>query len=92
MAHENLIRLARSFPNLEDADGLSPFDAEALDRWATGPSPGHGALYAAQFVLSVYNLSAPWQCGTFNVVRAMATWDRSHREAFLAWARDPWCA
>lgn len=92
MAHEKLTDLARSFPTLEDADGVSPFDAEALDAWACGPVPGSGALYAAQFVLSVYNLGAPWKCGPFHAVRALAAWDRRHREAFLAWAREPWCA
>lgn len=32
----------------------------------------------------------PWKVRPFDAVEALATWDDDHREAFLAWAQDPW--
>lgn len=85
-------RLAWSFPTLRSARGVVPFDPEELDRWACGPVPSSGGLYAAQFVLAVWNNYAEWQCGKIDIIRALNTWDAAHREAFLAWAEDPWAA
>lgn len=92
MAYEKLTDLAKMFPTLQEADGVSPFDGEALDRWACNPSRGSGAFHAAQFVLAVFNMEAPWECGRFDLMKAMTTWDAEHREAFLTWARNPWNA
>ena len=87
---EHITLLARSFPTLaRQADGLAPWDADELDRWTCGPVPGSGALHAARFVLAVWR-DAPWECGPFDVVSAMAAWDEHHRAAFLAWAAEPW--
>ena len=36
--HAKIIRLARSFPTLEDAP-LEPWDPVAFDAWAAGPGP-----------------------------------------------------
>jgi hypothetical protein len=54
------------------------------------PRAPTAARYAAQFVLTVWNMSRSWQCGRFNVVNSFTVWDREHRQAFLAWANDPW--
>ncbi len=32
----------------------------------------------------------PWKVGGFDVMHALKLWDREHREAFLAFAHDPW--
>ena len=70
-----------------------PFDPEVLDAWACGPEPSSAGFHAACFVLNVWNMHAPWGCGRFDAVRAMAgVFDNEHREAFLAWAEDPWTA
>ena len=69
---------------------LHSWDAERLDRWACGLVPGSGAFHAAAFCSSVYNADAPWQCGPFDLQRALGTWDAAHRAAFLAWVRAPW--
>jgi len=82
--------LALTFPTLNRADGVVPFDAKAFARWARGPTRSDAARHAARFVLRTYNTSFP--CKPFDVVAAMVVWDRQHREAFLAWARDPWWA
>ncbi len=88
--HASITDLARSFPSLCAADGLAPWDPEALDRWACGPVPCSGALHAARFVLAVWNVHAEWECGGFDLVRAVGAWDTAHRAAFLAWASQPW--
>ncbi|MCW8138297.1 MAG: hypothetical protein KIT58_05260 [Planctomycetota bacterium] len=85
-------RLAWSFPTLRGAPGVVPWDPEELDRWACGPVPSSGGLYAAQFVLGVWNIFAEWGCGRFDALRALNTWDSAHREAFVEWAEDPWTA
>jgi hypothetical protein len=75
-------------------------DACAFAAWAR-PLSG-GEREAVLFVLSVWNSSTNWHeaaglCrsdgpmgGRFDVHRALGTWDQAHRDAFLAWARDPW--
>lgn len=97
-----MTRLAKLFPTLRDAAGVKPWNVEAFVAWACGPAPGAGAIEAARFVLQVWNFNEDWQayarelgieCGEalvpFNIVRAMARWDRSHVEAMLAWLRAP---
>jgi hypothetical protein len=87
---ERIEQLARSFPSLQDAPGVSPWDPAKLDDWAASPVPGTAARCAVQFVLSVWNLSQTWRCGPFHVVNTFTIWDEDHRSAFLAWATDPW--
>lgn len=85
-------RLAWSFPTLRTARGVAPWDPEVFDAWACGPEPSAGGLYAAQLVLAVFNMFAERGCGKFDIIRALNVWDAAHREAFLAWAEDPWTA
>ena len=85
---QRILALSASFPTLHGV--LDRWDPEVLDRWACGPVPGSGAFHAARFVLSVFNADAPWQCGPFELHRALCAWDAAHRAAFLAWARAPW--
>ena len=85
--------LARTFPALRHADGITPFDAKALDAWASGPR-SHGEVCTAQFLLAVWGNTTlkecPWTCGPFDVMEALGVWDDAQRAAFLAWAQDPW--
>lgn len=108
--YPRLTVLARSFPALERAKGLAPFDPEEFDRWAAQHTSG-GGRHAARFVLAVWSgttgtvfgrprkgpddclhftVETWWRVGLFDVVDAMARWDDPHRQAFLAWAKDPW--
>ena len=74
-----------------DEETRYEFDARRLDRWVrTWPGVTAGSLMAGRFVLQVWNPSTKWTAGRFNVVEAMQRWDYAHRDAFLAWARDPW--
>lgn len=84
--------LALSFPSLERAAGVSPWDAEAFAAWAAGPAPSQGMRCAAQFVLTVWNHYVEWECGRFDVMEALSCWDDRHRAAFLGWAANPWSA
>ena len=97
-----MTRLASLFPTLRGAAGVKPWNVEAFVTWACGPAPGGGALEAARFVLQVWNCNEDWTAFAreigiesgealvpFNVVRAMARWDRDHAEAMLAWLRTP---
>jgi hypothetical protein len=82
--------LAQSFPTLRGVPGTQPWDPERFETWAAGPAPSHGAFCAARFILAVYNSTDEWQCGTFDLMEALACWDDQHRAAFLEWVREPW--
>lgn len=79
--------IADSFPTLRGV--LEVWDPERLDRWACGPEPGSGARNAARFVLSVWD-RRDWECGRFELHRALGCWDDKHGAAFLAWVKNPW--
>lgn len=89
---ERMTALAETFPSLRGVPGVRPWDAATLERWAAGPAPSSGALLAAQLLLMAWNRAIDWQCGRFDLGRAVATWDASHRQAFAAYAADPWLA
>lgn len=93
--------LARTFPSLaritggagNAAPGVAPFDALELHTWVTtSGARTSGNYHAVAFVLNVFNGPEWGEKMPFDVVQAFAVWDRPHREAFLAWARDPWFA
>jgi hypothetical protein len=92
----DIVALAKTFPTLANgarAVLVEPFDAEALDAWATtAPERTTASEHAARFILSVYNFKTEWKCGAFYATPALAKWDDAHRAAFLAWARRPWFA
>ena len=52
--YPKMTALARTFPTLDRAGGVEPFNAVRLDAWAYGPEPSHGAQHAARFLLAVY--------------------------------------
>lgn len=87
-----MLDLMESFPTLHQARALleGVWDPSRLDRWACGPEASSGALWAARFVLSVWNPKAVWECGRFDVHQAYHVWDDQHVAAFAAWARAPW--
>jgi hypothetical protein len=86
---ERMTELARSFPTLRTAPGVDPWEPTELNRWAVGPrSPGE--RLAARFALNLWNQSAGWECGPFEVFEALARWDAEHCRAFARWAEDPW--
>lgn len=82
---KRLADLAKSFPVLAEAPGLSPFDSQAFMRWRDSNDCIGGAFFAAEFILQVGGYSHG-----FDVVTAMATWPAECKLAFLAWAADPW--
>lgn len=84
-------RLAEAFPTLrESVPGVRPWDPEAIDTWLdTSGAVTSGSRDAAAFVLGVWNPNAQGRVA-FDVHRALGTWDRAHRAAFLAWATAPW--
>ena len=87
--NRKMSELARSFPCLRNAPGIDPWDAQVLDRWAAG-SVSHGEQVTARFLLAVWDASAEWQSGRFDLMEALHVWEPSHRLPFLEWADDPW--
>lgn len=87
---DRIALLALSFPTLQKAPGVSPWNARAFEAWAVGPVPSSGAFHAARFVLHVWNSTARWSCGPFDLFKALQTWDEHHRAAFAEWALRPW--
>lgn len=85
-----LLDLCRSFPVLQSAPGIEPWDPDLLDQWADRPSSTDEARYAATFVLALWGPWRWWRVGPFHVIRAMKVWDEQHRAAFAAWAEAPW--
>lgn len=87
---ERMSAFAESFPALSSAPGIRPWDATELDEWGAGGDPGHGAICAAQFVLSVWNPQQKWSCGRFDLHQALGTWDDQNTGAFQEWIKHPW--
>lgn len=82
--------MCSSFPALEGAPGIEPWEPDVLDEWAAGPDGESGARHAAAFVLELWDSRARWRVGVFEFVVAMRQWDEQNRQAFLAWAKTPW--
>jgi hypothetical protein len=86
-------KLALSFPSLQKAQGVSPWEQNKRDAWASTPV-SHGERCTAQFVLSIWGNTTMknclWKCGPFDFMDAFTVWDDDHRKAFQAWIRDPW--
>jgi hypothetical protein len=76
--------LAKTFPSLRAQLGDTPTMDRLRDIALRRTNAGSGAAFAAQFILSLWDLSA------FDVGRAWGVWDGQHRDAWKAWARDPW--
>lgn len=87
--HPQMTKFARTFPCLRKAAGIEPWDSLALDRWACGPI-SDGERVTAQFLLAVWDAGGQWNSGQVDLMGALRLWDPPHREAFLAWASDPW--
>lgn len=58
---KGMTRLARSFPSLQDASGIDPWNAMVFARWAIGPQMTAGSTHAARFVLQVWNPDTDWR-------------------------------
>lgn len=95
----DMFGLVQSFPTLRNADYCSKprgaehfeFDAVRMNRWVrTYEGITAGSLMAGRFILQVWNPHTRWTAGRFNIVEAMQRWDYAHRDAFMAWAKDPW--
>ena len=86
---QSIEELAGSFPSLRQAP-LLPWDATEFDQWAAEDARSPMAFFAAQFVLEVWDAGVDWDCGPFDLMDAMFSWDEPHRAAFLAWAKAPW--
>ena len=86
--HPRMTNLARTFPSLQGAPGVRPWNPEELDRWATSVA-SHGERVTASFLLAVWT-GSEWPGSPFDLMEALRVWDPPHREAFLAWASDPW--
>jgi len=100
---DSMTRLVRSFPVLEDAAGVDPWNAGRFLRWACAPDTDlcSSALHAVRFVLQVWNCRRDWRAtakdeglggghlAPFNLVEACSIWDNRHRVACLAWIEAP---
>jgi hypothetical protein len=88
-ARQKMTALARTFPSMRNALGVDPWNPLHLQTWAKGPH-SHGEIVTARFLLSVWDPHQSWNLERFDVMEALRVWDLPHREAFLAWGRDPW--
>ena len=89
--YPKMTALCATFPSLRGQPGAEPFDAEALHSWVTtSGARTSGNAAAVAFVLSVFNEDAWQERMRFRVGDALGVWDLAHRQAFLAWASDPW--
>ncbi len=100
---DGMTRLAQMFPTLREADGVAPWEPEALMRWAVSSGAlTSGSAHAVAFLLNVWNSRVDWrevaaevgltdtgELFAFNCAEAIACWDEAHAAAFLAWCRDP---
>lgn len=83
---KKFVMMAMAFPALRDAEGVAPWNPNRLDIWAAEEAGTPEAIAAAQFLLSRWNPSFQWECGSFDPLRAFKNWDSPHRLAYLDWA------
>ena len=74
--------IARTFPCLRGAPGVSPWEPTELNRWACGPA-SHGGRVTAQFLLAVWDRTVDWEAGRFDVMEALQVWPPSHSGPFF---------
>lgn len=89
---KKMTTFALTFPSVAKASGVNLWDANTFDRWAAETPISHGELVTARFLLAVWDSNHQWRCGRFDAMEALQVWDPRHRDAFLAWAEDPWWA
>jgi len=79
-------RVAKTFPSLRKAPGISPFNPFVLDEWTNGPTASKSAYQSVSFLLDHYLRSqvtrARCQTADFNVFEAMREWSDEDRDAF----------
>jgi len=106
-----LYKLALTFPALEgcptsgDVLGTGRFEPAEFAEWAARQNMSPGGVWAALFILSVWNDRNDWAAagldmvtrtggaypvGRFHMHDALGTWDPAHRAAFAAWTADAW--
>ena len=87
-----MMRLAWGFPSLDRADGVHPWTPTDFDAWVCGPEVTDAARHAGAFVLAVWCGRARhhYRVPPFDILDAMAVWDRHHRSWFVEWAARPW--
>ena len=88
--------LARRFPSLEGASGLSPWQPLALIAWANFYAPpGTAAASTVRFLLGVWDPRRDWameglaQWMPFNLAEACNVWSDDDRAAFAEWLETP---
>ena len=85
---QTIPEMIERIPCLARRTELKPFDAYAMDEWASGPaSPGE--RIAASFVLGVWDRHEPWKVGRFDVIEAFGRCDEKTRAVISEWAADP---
>lgn len=75
--------LASRFPSLKEARGVSPWNPNQLDIWASEFGRDLNAFHTAKYLLAIWNAHNGWECGPFDAKAAIQVWDRAHRRAFL---------
>lgn len=80
--------LARSFPSLEGAEGIDPWNPPLFMDWATREETDDKVVNAAGFLLSV------WEGRDHDLLwdlqDSLRNWSPKDREVFIAWCREPW--
>lgn len=98
---ERFAALALSFPALEGAPGVHPWDPIELLRWSLPAS--HGERVVVQFLLGVWNPGTNWELEArrrhiidsrsvyprFDLFEAVNILDESNLAALRAWLEDP---
>jgi len=63
-----MTKLARSFPTLEDADGVEPWNPEVLIAWACDSGIDEDGTHALRFVLQVWRPTHDWRTEAASVL------------------------
>jgi hypothetical protein len=88
---EAMTTLAALFPSMRGVPGTDPWNVEMLIEWSNSGAPTSGSIWAARFLLSVWNPSTNWSefglpgAGKFDVHEAWSCWDDVHRAAAMKW-------
>lgn len=87
--------LASLFPSMRAVPGTNPWNVDLLIEWTSSGAPTSGSIWAARFLLSVWNPSTNWSelglpgAGKFDLHEAWSCWDDEHRSAAMKWLEAP---
>ena len=88
--NDEMLRFARQFPCAESLlSHLTTWNPSEVEKIALG-GVSEAERHVLNLLLHIWNPRQHWQCGPFDAIAAIQTWDWEHQHIFAAWVKNPW--